>query len=102
MQTQDIEFLTEFAAYCRGKPVDEAYRYSSSSNCAVAQFLRDTGRAIQPAVDNIGWGDFAITTAPEADRPLPKGLNKAVRDWPSTFSALADRIDALIPERVGA
>ena len=89
-QPQDIEFYTEFAAYCRGKPVDEAYDYWAADDCALIQFLRDTGRQHDRMA---GWrietGSWDIQDALDPD------------NGELTFSALADRIDALIPERVG-
>ena len=88
----DIEFLTEFAAWCREQ--DGTYDYWEADNCAVMQFLRDTGKP-HGRID--GW---EIETRIRGIQPA---LNHPSGDW--TFAALADRVEQLIPaqlERVGA
>ena len=93
----DILFISEFSAFCRTKG-DEAYRFTSPGHCALAQFLKETGRATDPSVGPDDWCDGC-----GPDISLPAGLNDALSNesfedcestW--TFSALADRLDALI------
>lgn len=49
--------VAEFLAWARTKPADQAYCYTSNGECAVAQFLRDTGRAAEPRVCPWQWRD---------------------------------------------
>jgi hypothetical protein len=101
----DIQFIADFAAYARTRG-DEAYNYSDARNCATCQFLRDTGRASVPCVNPIDWRDGECLSGKR--NPLPEGLDEALDGSESggeeTFSALADRLEALIagapiPER---
>ena len=91
----DIQFISEFATYARGRG-DVAYNYMDNLNCAACQFLRDTGRAEQPSVGGNIWRDvadaeFAYKSMPDIDMPA-----LCVGEW--NFSALADRLEALIAD----
>jgi hypothetical protein len=50
--------LSEILAWARMKPADEAYRYTSSRDCAVCQFLRETGRCRTPSISSNRWYDY--------------------------------------------
>lgn len=102
----DIQFISDFAAFCRTKG-DEGYDYSNAHNCALSQFLRASGRAIEPSCSTRGWHDEAC---PGVGRhPIPDGIDNSgiwgdgrtvlrAKAGPSTFSALADRLEALIAD----
>lgn len=96
----DIQFIADFAAYARGRGPGEGYDYCSNYNCAGAQFLRDTGRAKCPDVGPFGWRDDAL--GQECDTPFPPGVEDALNPSNSrtvhTFSALANRLEALIAD----
>lgn len=83
----EIAFLTEFADWCRTKG-DEAYDPTEADECAIAQFGMPglTAREIRGLADGL-WDEISHSAM-----PYEKGA--------FTFSALADRIDALIPARV--
>jgi hypothetical protein len=97
--------VADVLAWARTKPADEAYDYTRSDNCAICQFLRETGRAARPLVDMTGWED---ATKPYQNVKYPdeiaaaaigrgelRGDNRAVL-W--TFGALVKRLEALCPE----
>lgn len=97
---QDIQFIAEFAAFCRTKG-DERYSFGDNFNCALSQFVKATGRAKEPCCSAIGWWD--MTLGPESRQTLPAGLDNgrgegALPVWPFTFSALADRLELLIAD----
>lgn len=98
---KDIEFIADFAAFCRSKG-DEVFDYCEPDCCALAQFLSTSGRAQKPSV-----GGYAIWTD-DAERGgksqrAPDGVHEALlsvldhKDC-GTFSALADRLEALIAD----
>lgn len=93
MPLSDAVFIAEFAAFCRGKG-DEAYDYDCSVNCAVAQFVRDTGRSNGDAIGHIWYYDQHGKS-----QAIPCGVSPAADAYPQTFSALADRLEALIADR---
>lgn len=100
---EEIVFLTEFRDFCRSKG-EERYDYCSNGGCAIAQFIGATGRAQKPYVSWFGlWTDAAVNDDLSDDggfNKSPDGVHGAVRAKPRTFSALADRLDALIPAAV--
>jgi hypothetical protein len=50
--------INDVLTWARTKPADEAYSYLDNSGCAVAQFLRETGRAAKPIVySDPAWKD---------------------------------------------
>lgn len=91
----DIKFIADFAAYARGRG-DEPYNYGDDGHCACAQFLKDTGRAAEPAVGPEYWIDLSNWNSAD----LPEGVNRALnqREFDCRFSALADRLEALIAD----
>lgn len=97
----DIQFIADFAAFCRSKG-DEGYDYVDPTNCAASQFLRETGRAADPSCSPAGWGERNKGGERNPRTPFPAGVDVmgggvlGVR--PQTFSALADRLEALIAD----
>lgn len=98
----DIQFISDFAVYARERGPTR-YDYSDPGNCATCQFLRDTDRAAEPRVVPETWRDGLCSN----ERfPLPAGMDAALKaecdggldlaGW--TFSALADRLEALIAD----
>ena len=82
-------------AYFRSKPADEEYNFSSTTNCAMCQFLRDTGYPVAGA-----GGDYWRDTNHEK-HDLPSSLTSwdrggsgVLSSEPWTFGALADRLAA--------
>jgi hypothetical protein len=98
----DIRFISDFAAFCRTKG-DETYNYSDNWNCACAQFLIASGRAKSPCVGGIGYARWLDEAASDSARDFPAGMAEALynRDTGHTFSALADRLEALIVDAPG-
>jgi len=45
----------DFKAWLNTKDDDEEFNYNDNSNCAYAQFLKDTGRCPNPAVGSYDW-----------------------------------------------
>lgn len=88
----DILFIADFAAFCRTKG-NEEYDYFSTRTCAVAQFVRETGLCDNPCVGGWHWRD----TATEEIHRFPKGFDAECEE-PYIFSALADRLEALIAD----
>lgn len=92
----DIKFLADFHAYCLTRG-DEEYNYCNASGCALAQFLKDTGRwdadeqplgIYKPLAPRGAW-------FPEEGSELYLALNNVGDE---TFSALATRIEALLAD----
>lgn len=90
----DIQFISDFAAYARGRG-DAEYDYTSNRNCACCQFVRETGRAVDPRAGGTYWRDEL------AFHPYPEGVALALVTeiaGTATFSALADRLEALLTD----
>ena len=88
----DIQFISDFAVYARSRG-DVSYSYCDAATCALAQFLRDTGRidlAEQPCGVTKPYG---LNWFPARGTPLVKALNCGNA---YTFSALASRLERLI------
>lgn len=88
----DIDFITKFAAFCRTKG-DEAYDYYDINNCAVAQFVKASGLCSNVEVGGFYWHDLITGEKHE----LPENF-VAECEEPYIFSALADRLEALIAD----
>lgn len=97
----DIQFISDFAAYARKRGAKVRYDFRDQRNCACAQFLRASGRAKTPWVGGFSWRDDH-----GCGHAFPSGLDDAIigyglmvpdkARW--TFSALADRLEALIAD----
>ncbi len=97
----DIAFIADFATFARSKG-DETYDYCEPGDCALAQFLRASGRAIDPSVSGYGlWHDAAKSEAWECHKS-PAGVHGAINPDPCgewfSFSGLAVRLEALIAD----
>ena len=103
--------ISDVLAWARTKPADERYDYSDGSNCALCQFLDETGRAANPRVDM--WqlssaGQWYDADAPDAGAQYPAimepalnggcGFSKAGEplDDAWTFGGLVERLEKLI------
>jgi hypothetical protein len=86
--------LSEILAWARMKPADEGYDYCSNGHCAIAQFLRETGRAKNPLVDIVGWCDGPRGNNHPYDTQIAAAANCASRY--STFGAFADRLEKVL------
>lgn len=79
--------VDEFAAWARTKPADEPYDYRGGINCALEQFLRETGRATKPYVRCFTYRcDDGVT------RFIPEPLDDALPAL--TFGELVERLSA--------
>lgn len=87
--------LQQLLAWARTKPADEGYDYADYRNCAICQFLRETGRCDDPAVSENHWRDR--TAYPIAYRYFEDRLRIAANHDEQTFGALVTRLEALIP-----
>lgn len=88
MPLSDAVFIQEFAAFCRTKG-DEEYEACSPSVCALAQFGHP-GVIIGGSLK--GYFDRAGVAVPSG------AYEAAVHYEPHTFSALADRLEALLAD----
>lgn len=87
--------IADVLAWARTKPADERYNYSDLDNCALCQFLRDTGRAIRPEAGGSFWsGVNSLGETIGGD--IQTGLDRAL--VAQTFGALVTRLEALCPE----
>ena len=83
-------FDQQVADWARSKPADETYVFSDCTDCALGQFLKETGMMALPIVGPTAW------TGPgdEPWHPISGLLASALVDEPATFGALADRLSA--------
>lgn len=80
-------------AWARTKPADETYCYTDPGNCALCQFLRDTGRALEPRVAPPAWREGVLSK----DRlPYPVALEDPLA-LSDTFGELVERLEKLVP-----
>lgn len=79
----DIQFISDFAAFCRTKG-DERYYFTAPSRCAVAQFGF-------PALYMSGCDDDGV-------QRVPSSVMEAASFQTWTFSALATRLEALLTD----
>lgn len=77
--------------WARTKPADERYNYVSNCGCAVAQFLKDTGRCRDPMVLASAWYDRSDGYT--GLHRLPLSVDYAASALPHTFGAFADRLE---------
>jgi hypothetical protein len=84
----DIQFITDFAAFCRGKG-DEEYDFDSVTQCAGAQFMRSK----RSDFAEFGADGWESTSGKWHSVPDVCGQLIAA---PQTFSALALRLEALL------
>jgi hypothetical protein len=94
--------LSEILAWARMKPADEEYRYTDPGNCAVCQFLAETGRASEPRVvlnfwrDGIGSDEHRRFDARISDAANSASLNGSF-DGIGTFGGFAKELEELVP-----
>lgn len=87
--------LADVLAWARTKPVGETYYYSSCGHCAIAQFLKETGRAELPEVELDGaW----IDAIGDGNGYAPEAVNSAAREYGpgATFGAFAKRLESAL------
>lgn len=89
----DVIFIQDFAAFCRTKG-DEAYNYCRPHSCALAQFVDASGLADASGLPLCRRMEEGFD--PLEDGILEPALNTGGRDKDYTFSALADRLEALL------
>lgn len=96
MNETDRAFISEFAAFCRTKG-DEGYDYWDTLNCAVAQFVRASGKGV--SAGGLTWADNNNKRHLMPDGFVTNGNRDGVIiSLPHTFSALADRLEALLTD----
>lgn len=91
--------ISDVLAWARTKPADERYDYDDVANCAMCQFLRDTGRASDPNVGSLTWDDLDNLETLDSV-PFDPRLDKVVKHGSHTFGALVTRLEALCPDQV--
>ena len=89
LPVKDIKFISDFATYARSRG-DVKYNYFDSRNCALAQFLKYSRRALNPLVGGNTWDDEKGT------HRIPSCVDCAIASMPPTFSGLADRLENLL------
>jgi hypothetical protein len=103
MATADFT-IADVLAWARTKPADESYSYGSNTDCALCQFVRETGRVRQPTAGASYLNAWEL--APHLGRklfslPIPNELNDAVcaiDEEQATFRTLVKRLEALCPD----
>jgi hypothetical protein len=84
--------IADVLAWARTKPADESYPYYDTCGCALHQFLVARGLPVRLT----GGGGYWVDTSGrshQADVPFD-----VLANTPHTFGALAERIEALLPE----
>lgn len=89
----DIQFIADFAAYARGRGGD-GYDYFDTNNCALCQMARDMLGYRNPGAGGNYWHEYGGGERTH----LPVIASEVVVAPPHTFSALADRLEALIAD----
>lgn len=84
----DIQFISEFAAFCRGKVA--GYNFEDLDNCAIAQFGKSGGVIPESICVVKPWGSYHL----DCNTPIAGAIARE----PKTFSALADRLESLIAD----
>lgn len=85
--------IADVLAWARTKPANERYDYCSNGQCALAQFLRATGRAADPQVVSWAWQDGWSEY-----QPLPNGAAWAANHGPDTFGNFVKNLETLVPK----
>lgn len=96
--------IADVLAWARTKPADESYDYASHNNCALCQFVKETGRVAFPSLGgNHGSGATlqdmrtwkTVGVIPDA---ICKAANPGLGEDAKTFGGLAKRLEALLLE----
>jgi hypothetical protein len=85
-----------FHAWAASQPPEMTYRPSSPTECALCQFLNDTGLTRNAVVGTTIWRECGD----EEDRPLPEWANTAVQTAPHDFGSLAIRLERLLVDEL--
>lgn len=85
--------IADVLAWARTKPADEEYDYCSNGNCAVAQFLKETGRAKKPRVHPEDWYDGKRGKAHDLDYRISCAANNSIEQF-GEFVRRLERIAA--------
>lgn len=94
----------EFLQWLKNKPQDETYDGTDNYSCAIAQFLKETGRAQIPYVLSDSWYDEALMTKkgkPSVIHNIPSKSSRAsVAIKPvNTFRHATVRLQLIIDKR---
>ena len=89
--------LSQILAWARTKPAEEAYEYTANENCALCQFIRETGRADHPSVGAHYWNEWEGVTYGRliARHTFPDGLANTLQA--RSFGELVSRLEKLVP-----
>lgn len=87
--------IADILAWARTKRADEPYDYASNRNCAICQFLRETGRCDEPSVGGDYWRDRRLDFH---QNPFPEGLERALIC--KSYGELVAQLEKLCPETV--
>jgi hypothetical protein len=85
--------VADVLAWARTKPASETYDYCDNDNCALAQFLRETGRAKRARVNPLFWRDGVNS---KRTHPIPHGLNDAALEGGETFGGFVEQLEQLV------
>jgi hypothetical protein len=89
--------IADVLEWARTKPAGDPYSYIDNNNCALCQFLRETGRCARPAVAGHYWRDTDSGDIFE-QRPFPDGrMGMEYALMAGTFGGLVARLEALCP-----
>jgi hypothetical protein len=87
--------VADVLAWARTKPADEEYDYCSNGSCAIAQFVRETGRSANPYVAGNGWGSGGYDSNGCLPNRFDDRLRDAANDSDETFGGLVERLEGL-------
>jgi hypothetical protein len=85
--------IADVLAWARTKPAGQAYSYMDIFNCALCQFLRETGRAREPQVGGYDWRDTAVPGSTRT--PFDERLKAPLCG--TTFGQLVKRLEMVCP-----
>jgi hypothetical protein len=90
--------IADVLAWARTKPADEVYNYADFRNCAICQFLKETGRCADPAVTGSRWR--CRSRGGRIYASFDKRINAAANGprYKDTFGELVERLEKLCPE----
>lgn len=85
--------VADVLAWARTKPAKGRYDYCSNRQCAVAQFLRDTGRAAAPYVAGNYWVDGGNSVWDGGAREFDPRICGAANNLRETFGAFLENLE---------
>ena len=90
--------LEELLAWAKTKPADETYTYTSPSDCALAQFIKETKKPHYVIVSPYDWTEY-YSDRQRVTHQIPTNLQDRLIFGCCTFGALVTRLMATNEDR---